>query len=51
MTKKKTIAAKIDRHAGRVIIKVPEAVWKHLRFEKLRKRSAQPPIFVGSSRK
>jgi hypothetical protein len=40
------IAAKIVRHAGRVIIKVPEAIWKHLRFEELRKRSAQPPLFV-----
>jgi len=40
------IAAKIVRHAGRVTIKVPEAIWKHLRFDELWKRSAQPPIFV-----
>ena len=40
------IAAKIVHHAGRVIIKVPEAIWKHLRFDELWKRSAQPPTFV-----
>ena len=40
------IAAKIVRHAGRVILKVPEAVWKHLRFDELWKRSAQPPLFA-----
>jgi hypothetical protein len=40
------IAAKIVRHSGRVIIKVPEAIWKQLRFDELWKRSAQPPTFV-----
>jgi hypothetical protein len=39
------IAAKIIRHAGRIILKVPHGVWKHLHFDQLWKRSAQPPIF------
>jgi len=40
------IAAKIIRHAGRTILKVPQAAWKFLNFEDLWNRSAQPPIFA-----
>lgn len=40
------VAAKIIRHAGRVILKVPQAAWQHLRFQEMWVKSAQPPIFV-----
>jgi hypothetical protein len=40
------IAVKVIRHAGKVILKVPEAIWNHLHFEELWRRSAQPPIFA-----
>jgi hypothetical protein len=40
------IAAKVVRHAGRIILEVPEAVWKHLHFDQLWSRSAQPRVFV-----
>ena len=40
------IAVKVVRHAGKVILKVPEAIWNHLHFEELWRRSARPPIFA-----
>ena len=40
------IAVKVVRHAGRVILKVPEALWNHLHFDQLWRRSAQPPLFA-----
>lgn len=40
------IAVKIVRHAGKIILKVPEAIWNHLHFDELWRRSAQPPGFA-----
>jgi hypothetical protein len=40
------IAAKIIRHAGRMILKIPQAAWKFLHSQDLWNRSAHPPIFA-----
>ncbi|MEW5806033.1 MAG: IS1380 family transposase [Acidobacteriota bacterium] len=40
------IAAKIVCHAGKIILKVPEAIWKQLRIQELWQKSGSPPSFV-----
>jgi hypothetical protein len=40
------IAVRVVRHAGRVILKVPEALWNHLSFDQLWPLSAGPPVFA-----
>jgi len=39
------IAAKLVRHAGRIILKVPQAAWQHLKLQELWEKSAKPPVF------
>jgi hypothetical protein len=40
------IAAKIVRTSGKIILKVTQAVWEHLKIDKLWERSEIPPRFV-----
>jgi hypothetical protein len=40
------IAAKLVRHAGRVVLKVTQATWQRLRLEELWQRCTSPPRFA-----
>jgi hypothetical protein len=40
------VAAKIIRHAGKIILKVTAAAWDALHFEELWRRSGKPPQFM-----
>lgn len=40
------VAGKIVRHAGRIILKVTETLWKQLQIARLWERSADPPLFA-----
>jgi hypothetical protein len=41
------IAAKIICHAGRTVLKIPQATWEFLHFQDLWNRSAQPPQYLN----